>query len=363
MLRFLSSASIFVSQLTRSRQLSRIAKASPVPASTSVRAAVLVIPILFFALVGSSAGQSFTLTMAAFDPFAINPGGSATSLVTLVAGTGFTGTVDLTCQVLPQPNATPPTCSVSPPSVSGSGSATATIGTVASGGTAVTPGSYTVVVTGTVSGTTTSQQGSQTITILSVNPQFTITVQSPVIPTSVHAGSGGLGTININPIFGYSSPAGTGVTLSCASITPLVTIPPVCSFNPNPVPVKGVVATSQISITTFGPIPTGAVAGKRSFYAVWFPVPLIALAGLGAAVSGRRAKRAWGLLALFIVAGSVLLMPACAHTINGTSTSTPNGVTPNNSYTFTLQGVDVNGNISSNTGTANAAPTVTLTVN
>ena len=68
------------------------------------------------------------------------------------------------------------------------------------------------------------------------------------------------------------------------------------------------------------------------------------------------------MLSLFVLGGSILLMPGCG-TNTTVSTTTPNGVTPNNTYTFTLQGVDTNGNISSNTGTTNVAPTVTLTVN
>jgi hypothetical protein len=46
-----------------------------------------------------------------------------------------------------------------------------------------------------------------------------------------------------------------------------------------------------------------------------------------------------------------------------TTTTTPNGVTPNNTYTFTVVGVDADGVISSNTtSTTSANPTVTLTV-
>jgi hypothetical protein len=175
----------------------------------------------------------------------------------------------------------------------------------------------------------------------------------------VHAGSGGQGTINVNPIFGYS---GT-VTLSCASITPLVTIPPVCGFNPNPVPVMGGTAgTSQISISTFGPVPVGAATRQGTFYALWLSLPMLGLVCLGAVAGGKRSRKAWGLTVLFVLAGSILLMPACG-TNTTTHSVTPNGVTPNNTYTFTLQGVDTKGNISSNTGTANVAATVTLTVN
>jgi len=150
-------------------------------------------------------------------------------------------------------------------------------------------------------------------------------------------------------------------------MTPLVTIPPVCSFNPPAVPVSGgVPGTSTITINTFGPITTGAVARKsRNSYALWLPLPMLALAGLGAAAGGKRSRKAWGLLALFVVSASFLLMPACGNT-SGTITSTPNGITPNNAYTFTVSGVDINGTTSTNTsgtGTTAGAPTVTLTVN
>ena len=310
----------------------------------------------FLTLLPSAIGQDFTLTMAPFNPFAVDPGRQTSSFISLSAGTGFTGTVNLTCQVSSQATGqTPPTCNVSPASLQPTGSATATILTQTSTGTA-SPGSYTVTVTGT--GPSTSHSGSQPVTVLSVNPAFTITVAKAVAPSSVTAGSGAQGIININPIFGYS---GT-VTLSCASITPLVTIPPVCSFNPNPVPVlNGTVASSQISITTFGPVPAAVVAHTQSFDALWLPIPMLTLVGLGMARGRTRSLKAWGVLALFVLAGSLLLIPGCA-TNTTPSTTAPNGTTPKNTYTFTLQGVDDKGNISSNTGTSNVAPTVTLTV-
>jgi hypothetical protein len=218
-----------------------------------------------------------------------------------------------------------------------------------------------VVITGT--GPSTTHQAGQTISVLAVNPDFTISIQTLVLPSSVHAGSGGIGTVSVNPIFGY-----TGlVTLSCASITPLVTVPPACEFNYGPkqtgVNVNGAPATAQISIITFGPIPNTAAPHARIFYALWLPVPMLLLTGLGAAVGGKRARKGWAMLSLFILAGSLLLLPACS-TNTVPSTSTPNGITPNGTYTFTLQGVDTNGNISSNTGTTTSVtPTVTITVN
>jgi len=141
-----------------------------------------------------------------------------------------------------------------------------------------------------------------------------------------------------------------------------VTIPPICSFSPNPVP-EGVV-TSQLTISTFGPVITGTAAPPHSFYptfwAIWLPLPMLALVGLGAAAGGKRSRKAWGTLALFVLSGTLFLMPACGNT--STQKSTPNGVTPNNTYTFTISGVDGAGNVSSNAGSGSTNPTVSLTV-
>ena len=115
-------------------------------------------------------------------------------------------------------------------------------------------------------------------------PQFTISVTRTVTPSTVPAGSGGQGTITVNPINGYFTPPADvqndpGITFSCSSITPLVTIPPVCSFTyPNghhPCPFRTGSATSTITINTFGPVIIGAAAHPRTFYALWLPVPML----------------------------------------------------------------------------------------
>jgi hypothetical protein len=327
-------------------------------------AIVFCLSAALLALSPLAAGQDFTISMAAFTPFAVDPGGTASSNLTLVAGTGFSGTVSLACTITSNlSNPIPPTCFVSPTTVTPSGGATATITTSAAPPTSsnpntpTTPGAYTVIITATgPSGP--PLQASQTITVLAVSPAFTITIAEAVLPNTVKAGSGGIGTININPVFTYSG----SVTMSCASVTPLVTVPPVCQFSPNPVTVTAVgTAQTTISVVTYGPIPVTSAAHPRVFYALWLPLPLLAFAGVGAAMSGKRARKAWAVLALFILGGSLLLLPACGN--NSTPTTvTPNGITPNGTYTFTLQGVDQNGNISTNTNTG-SAPTVTLTVN
>lgn len=335
---------------------------------TRVGLPLLCLFVAILALPSASAQADFTLSLnpATLSPDAIAPGGVSSVTIQVVANSGFSGSITLGCTVTPSVSGTVsnPVCTVSPPTLNGSGGATATISTQ-SDTTAV---SYGIAVTATdATGTQTSP--TLNLTVLAVVPQFTITIQSAVAPSSVPAGSGAQGVISINPINGYSSPTDAsdptkaGVYLSCASITPLVTIAPVCSFNPpNPQVTSSGSVTSTLTISTFGPVTTGFVARPRSFYALWFPLSLVILAGFGAATGGKRSRKAWGWLALFILSGSLLLLPACG-TNTSTSTSTPNGITPANTYTFTIIGVDTNGVASSNTGsTTSGGPTVTLSV-
>jgi len=167
----------------------------------------------------------------------------------------------------------------------------------------------------------------------------------------------------VNPINGYVSPPGGGITLGCASISPLVTIAPVCSFtylgNDTSLHVTGPPVSATLTINTFGPITTGAHA-SRNIFGLWVTLPLLGLVGIGAAASGKSARKAWGVLGLFVLCGIMILVPACGNSTN--STTTPNGITPANTYTLTIVGVDSNGVASSNTTSTSSGPTVSLTV-
>lgn len=309
----------------------------------------------------ASAQGTFTLQAPSLSQIAVAPLGSSSADITVGTVNGFAGDVDLSCTVTANTSLTvtdPPVCSVSPATVAPPASASATITTQKDTSTV----SYNITITGTAPSTgQITNAPPLTLTVLAVTAQFTITVDRAMSPNSVPAGSGAQGTITINPINGYISPPNSpGITLSCSSITPLVTIPPICSFNPPVVPVDGAPVTSTITISTFGPVTTGAVVHPRGFYALWLPLPLVALAGLGAAVGGKRSRKAWGLLGLFVISGALFLMPACGNTSN--TTTTPNGITPPNSYSFVVSGVDSDGVISSNGGSTTTNPTVTLTV-
>lgn len=321
---------------------------------------VVVLSLVLAPAARAQGTSEFTLSTTTLDPVAIAPGGSSATTITVDPVGSFSGTVSLGCQITStQPTTSTPVCTVSPPSVTPPATATATITSTIQ----TTTVGYSVTITGTGPTTTYSAPPGQ-LTVLAVTPQFTISVTGAIAPSSVPAGNGAEGTVSVTPGNGYLTPANGGITLYCSTITPLVTIAPRCSFtypkgntlelgnNPEPV---------TITINTFGPVVTGAAQRPRNFYALWLSIPLLGFAGVGTALGGKRSRKALGLLAVLVASAAFLLLPSCGGT-TGTSTTTPNGVTPANTYTFTIVGIDSNGVISSNTGTNTSAPTVSLTV-
>jgi hypothetical protein len=233
------------------------------------------------------------------------------------------------------------------------------------------PGSYVVTVTGTGSAGSCSssspctQQQSLNISVLAVAPSYTVTVPKPVQPSTVSAGSGASAIIYINATNGYTI-SGTqngqpqGVWLSCATISPLVIYPPICSFKPQPAPVTSPLTPVTLTISTQGNAQTaGNKTPRGKFYALWLSWPMLAFVGIGAA-SGKRSRKAWTLIGLLVLAGSLILIVGCGNTTTGHTAPITSIITPNNTYTFTVMGVDSNGNISTDSG--KGAPSVTLTV-
>jgi hypothetical protein len=309
--------------------------------------------------------SEFTLSAQSFNPDAVAPSGVASSQITVGQPTGSPSvTVGLSCQVTGQQAAvSPPTCIISPSTVASPGTATATVTTQST----TTTQAYNITITGT-GPTTTFTTPPVPLTVLAVTPQFTITVTGAVTPTSVPAGNGAEAGVTVNPLYGYITPNGGGITLSCASMTPLVTIPPTCSFTypggASNLQVNGTTpATATLNITTFGPVTTGAHNWNTELR-LWLALAMLGLVGLGTAAVGKHSRAVGITVTLLIICGVFLLTPACGNSSN-TSTTTPNGVTPANTYTFTIVGVDSNGVVSSNTtsgSTTNAGPSVSLTV-
>jgi hypothetical protein len=133
---------------------------------------------------------------------------------------------------------------------------------------------------------------------------------------------------------------------------------------------SGALVTSVMTITSYGASATTTTTTERRkrriFYSLGFLVPGLALVGIGASrgrnKNGRDRKRnVLGMLWLMMIAGGLLLMPACNGTnLTSQTTSTLNGAeTPKNTYTFTLTGTDANGVAPGST----SLPTVMLAVN
>ncbi len=313
--------------------------------------------------------QQFSLTISSpLSPSAIDPGSSSVATLNLAAIGSFDSSVSFTavpCTVTPVPTTgTAPQCAVSPGSATPPAQAFLTITTTSD----TEPGLYTVSVTGT-SGSSSPQTVTLTLNVVNVTEDYSLSVApTTATPSPVTAGNISTTLVTVSPIANYS---GT-VTLSCVTVTPAVTYAPYCTFTAtspsSSLPAgtvnvtAGVPATATLTITTLGPSPVTRLRSGRIFYALWLLVPGLALVGMG--TTGARGRTVTGTLLLLAVAAGLLLMPACGaqgnlkQIVNNSPTG---GITPKNTYTFTLTGADQNGAAPSNAVSSPA--TVTLVVN
>jgi hypothetical protein len=312
--------------------------------------------LLIAAHVPAAFGQTptFTLSPSPFSPSAgVDPGGSATATISVQGSNGFDSPVSLTCAVTSSTITTDlPTCLISPETVTPTAIAGLTVYTV--GGTPT--GTYTVTVTGT-SGSDVEMAPQLFLNVVDVEPDYTVTILHPINPTSVNAGNGAEATVTVTPLGSYTG----NVTLSCQSVSPAVVASPVCAFQPPTVSVtSNTGGTSVLTVSTFGPLQNSELRWPGKFYGLGFIVPGIALAGIGAA-GARKRKVLWFCL-LAVVATAMLALPSCSGTKSGLNNSN-NLITPKNSYTLTLTGVDTNGVAPSNSVGSSDQATVSLTVN
>ena len=307
---------------------------------------IVTVLFLFIVVVGVLPGAygqvDFTLAASAAHPSAVDPGGSSISTITLGTLGGFTGSVALSCAVVPvETNGA--TCSILS-SVTPPASPTLTITTT----TLTPPTLYTVTVTGT--GPSTTHSATVNLSVLAVSPAYTLTDTTPT-PTSLHAGSKATATVTATPISGYS---GT-ITFSCSTISPTVTPAPVCAFNPATVTVtNSAAASSTLTISTTGP---SAMRLHRStiVYALWLPLPALALIGAGLSTTSRLRNKLLGWLLLGMIVSGISVTIGCG---NSTSTSSSVTSTPKNTYTFTISAIDQN-----KLAPSNGTQSISLTVN
>ena len=302
-----------------------------------------------------AAALNFTLTSTGFTPAAgVDSNSQAVAVINVSTTNNYTGAVALTCAVQ---GATPlPVCTPSPTSVTPN--ATPSI-TVTTGG--VAPGTYPVTVTGTSGGETESV--TLYLNVVATPAAYTMTVSTAINPGTVSSGFGANATITVTPIASYSGQ----VTLSCLSITPPVEAAPYCSFQ------NATNTGSTVSVSSGAPATAmltdqhlwNRAESDQAHDASNLLCSLVRRSWRGSGRHGRRRrhrKKLLGLLLLLIMATSVLVLPSCSAT--KTVSNNSNGlVTPKNTYTVTLTGVDANGISPSNTTTSTTAATVSLTVN
>lgn len=311
--------------------------------------AVFVSIVLVAALAPAFGQADFTLTASTLKPFALEPGGTASSNLTLNTVNSTSGIdVALSCSVTPVQTTGTPACVVSPQSITTPASPSLTITTV--GATPATL--YTITVTGVGNNTPpTTHQVTLNLSVLAVTADYTLTVTTPVTPSTVPAGSGATAGITVTSINGYAG----AVTLSCSAVSPAVTFGPTCSFPAAVSVASNGTATGTLTISTSGTTttpPTTSISHGKIFYALWLPLPGMALVALG---GGR--KKLLALLAPSVLALGLLLLPGC-NASNNTTTTTSTGVTPNNTYTLTITGADSN-----SLAPSNGVQSVSLTVN
>ena len=170
-------------------------------------------------------------------------GGSAAYTATVTALNGFNSAVTLSCSGVSLP--TGASCAFVPPAVT-PGASPATSALTISTTTATPIATSSVTVTGTAGALTHNKSVGLTVTAA---PDYSIAAAA-FAPASVAAGGSATSTITVAALNAF---AGT-VSLSCSSITPVVSPAPTCAFVPPSISGAGV---SGLTVSTSSTTPVG----------------------------------------------------------------------------------------------------------
>lgn len=173
---------------------------------------------------------------------------------------------------------------------------------------------------GTVTANSQNNVTPATVTVNAKMSDFSLSVSPTSVPVPV-AGDTATYYVTLTPIPIY----GTNIGLSCSGLPTGST----CAFSATSVslPTSSPASPTLNITTTARPItlPSSSLF-TRHFYALWLPVPGLALLGVG--FGGSRRRRILGMLMLCALFGLILLQPACS----GTSTQPPVSGTPAGTY-------------------------------
>ncbi len=209
--------------------------------------------------------------------------------------------------------------------------------------------------------TVTDTDGSGAMFALAITlkpPTYTVDAGAPDSPT-VAPGSQTTATITVNPQPGYVGTIQLACSISPTIQTSAAATAPTCSLDPTSVDVttgEGSAPTAMLTFTASKPAQAVVVRHSNMLYALWLPVPGLALIGLGFGSRSSRRKRLFGWWLVGLLLGGLVVMPGCVTYKHLGNVGTPPG-----QYTISVTGVDANGltQASNPTGTSN---TVVVTV-
>ena len=265
----------------------------------------------------------------------VTQGNSVPNTITVNPTGGFTGSVSLAASGLPSGV----TASFNPTSTTG----TSTLTLTASG--SATTGPATVTITGTSGSLVQTATINLTVipTVIPI-PSYSLSAGA-ANPTSVAPGSSSTAPLTVTSANGYVG----SVKLSC-SISPVVSPAPTCFIGgTNPVEVNTTGGSATLTFTTIGPSAATARSSPSTLYAAWLPVSGLALIGLSLGSGGPRRKKLLGCTLLWMVLGTVIVLPACGGGGNNGGGGGGNRRTPAGAYTITVTGKDANNLPQSNT--------------
>jgi trimeric autotransporter adhesin len=212
---------------------------------------------------GSNGNTVVSLTLPAFSV------GGPYETQTVVAGTpfnanvfafsagGFSGTVDLSCAITSSPHnaVNPPTCSVSPTSVSLSSAPFAESQMTFSTSASTTTGAYVVTLTGTSNSVT--ETSTVNFTVTSGGAVGSFTISGPALNVVAGVSTGNTAATVVTPTNGFSGM----VALTCAitSSPSNAVSPPTCALSPTSVSINNTtLGASTLAIGTTATTTTGA---------------------------------------------------------------------------------------------------------